>query len=50
MRTWLKELDMPDGATASTLHVKIQSRVVPFVLFDGYVATVGRLLIKADES
>jgi hypothetical protein len=50
IRTWLHNVKTPDNSVISTLHLKIQSRTSPYVLFDGCAAPAERLLAKADES
>jgi len=48
--TWLHKFKASDNSVISTLHLKVQSKTFPSVLFDGCAAPAERLLRKADES
>lgn len=49
MRTWITEFDMPSDTLSMSMHLKAQSRIFPFTIFDGCAPLMQFLLGKGDE-
>ena len=49
MRTWLKEFGLPEDTVIITLHIKAQSRTLPYAIFDGCDTLTKYLPSKGDE-